>query len=236
MEPTTKYLTLYPSKSTTRSILAEPMEQRSGPVGQVQVLMEQAQVQLEQGQEPQERALEESTTNYPTLYPSPPTNISMLAEPIEQVSRPLEMIQEPLEQSQEQLKQDLVQEERKLLEEKIEQIVNLKTKNTPWQEIGEAVKLSQETCCQIWEQYSRQLEKAKAAPQPETSRRFKSWSKSEDEILLRLQKVGRQFNEMGPELEGRSEGACRRRYERLCVDAHNPLIGKRTAENEARKE
>ena len=142
----------------------------------------------------------------------------------------------PLEQGQEPLKKDLVQEERKLLEEKMEQIVYLRTKNTPWDKIGEAVKLPQKTCCQIWEDYIHQLEKEEAAPQAETSRRLKAWTKSEDRILVKLRKEGRKFNEMDPELKGRSESACRGRYERLCVNAHNPLLGKRTAENEARKE
>ena len=148
----------------------------------------------------------------------------------------MEQAQVPLEPGQEPLKKDLVQEQRKSLEEKIEQIVDLRTKNTPWDKIGEAVKLPQETCCQIWEDYSRQLEKAEAAPQAETSRRLKAWSKSEDRTLLRLRKDGLKFNEMGSEIVGRSESACRGRYERLCVNAHNPILGKRTAENEARRD
>ena len=224
MEPTTKYLTLYPSQATSRSILAEPMEQRSGPVGQIQVLMEQTQGPLEQGQERQELGLTEPTIKYPTFYPSTSTHISMFAEPIEQISRPLGEIQEPLKFSQEPLEQNLVQEHRKRLEDKIEQIVNLETINTPWQKIGKAVKLPQENCGQMWEDNSPQLAQAEAAPPAETSRRLKSWSKSEDKVLVKLRKAGRNFNEMGPELEGRSEIACRRRYERLCANAHNPTI------------
>ena len=156
--------------------------------------------------------------------------------PVRQIQVPLEQTQVPLEQSQEAQKQDSVQKQRKQLEKTIEQIVNLKTTNTPWDEIAEAVKLPKETCCHIWEDYSRQLAKAEAEPPAETSRRLKSWSNSEDKILLNLRKAGYKFNEIGAELQGRSESACRMRYERPWVNAHNPTIVKTSTGNEAREE
>ena len=175
MEPSRKYLTLHPSTSTSRSILAEPLEQIPGP--------------------------------------------------LEQIREPLERSRAPSEQSQEPQERGLVQENRKCLEEAIERIVELKTSNTQWPEIVKAVGLPLDTCYQIWDDIRCQLARTKADPQPETSRQFKPWSKSEDEILLNLKKAGGKWHEMPAKLEGRSGNACRLRYKKLCEEAKIPLTG-----------
>ena len=217
MEPSSRYLTLYPSKSTTRSILAEPMEQASGTLGQ-------SQLSSQQSQEPQESGLMQPNSTYPTLYPSTSTTRSILTEPMKNISTPFGHIQEPLEQSQFTMmpsqkpqKQASVQEHRKWLEETMERIVELKTMNKTWYEIVEEVKLPEDECIEIWDYYCHRLARDKATLIPETSRRFKSWTQSEDEILVNLRKAGCGFHEMGGELVGRSKHACKSRYEKLCA-------------------
>ena len=179
------------------------------------------------------------TSKYLTFSPSTSTTRSILEEPPERIQEsserilePSEWIQEPSERSQAPLAQSQKPQERNLGQENskwsegtIELIVKLKTMNTPWRTIGEAVGLPQNTCYQIWDDYSRQQAKAKAVPKPEPSRQKKSWSKSEDEILVRLRKADCEWDEIAAQLEGRNGNASRLRFNRLCEEAQKAPMG-----------
>ena len=99
----------------------------------------------------------------------------------------------------------------------MDRIVELKTMNKTWYEIAEAVRLPEDECIEIWDYYCHRLARDKAALIPETSYRRKAWTQSEDEILVNLRQAGFEFDEMGGELEGRSQNACKLRYNRLCA-------------------
>ena len=110
-------------------------------------------------------------------------------------------------------------ENRKWPKDTIEQIVELKRIKTLWPEIGAAVGLTQNTCCQIWEEHQHQQERAKVTipdtiPDtiPEPSRQGNCWSSDEDEMLLRLYKAGDMWDDMSAKLAGRSGHACKFRF------------------------
>ena len=161
-------------------------------------------------------------SGYLTFSPSTSSSRSILEEPSKGSQEPLEQSQEPLEQSQEpseRSQEPLAQENGEWPQETIEQIVELKSKKAQWPEIGAAVGLTQNTCCQIWEEHQRRQERAKVTipdtiPDtiPEPSRQGKRWSSDEYEMLLRLYKAGDMWDDMSAKLAERSGHACKVRF------------------------
>ena len=106
----------------------------------------------------------------------------------------------------------MAQENSTMSEETLQQIVEHKRINSPWQVIGEAVGLSQDACIQMWDDFCHR-------PQAATGRQHKTWSEEEIDLMLRLRRAKYRWLEISALLEGRSENSCRLRYGRLREEA-----------------
>ena len=178
----------------------------------------------------------EPPSGYLTFSPSTPTTRSILVELSERIQEPSEWIQEPSRQSQgpsEQIQEParqsqgpseriqepsgrcqeppewgLAQENSEPSEETIDRIAELTRREVSWTTIGKEVGLTPDACIQIWDKHQR----AQAIPNPVSRRRGVPWEKSEDELLLTLQKAGVNWDLITASLKGRSREAVKSRF------------------------
>lgn len=176
-----------------------------------------------------------SGNEYLTFSPSTSSSRSILVKPFEQSGEPSDQSQEPLEWSHEQMEcsqepseqsklpseRSLPQENRKWPEEKIQQVLELASKQTErkWDTIAAAVDLSRNTCHQIWNDWQRQCKQANRTPKPKPKpmlmRRSVYWSRSEDEMLLKCIANREKWDQISDKIPGRSPLACRMRHYHL---------------------